>query len=333
MVACRLRALAAGTAKKGKRPGWVRYLRADIGIARWLTHGFVLAAAVVIPALAGFGAFSGRPPAGPFLNARASAAGLSPTRGFILKPEGVFSPTPPHREPLTYTVADGDVLGAVAERYGLRIDTLRWTNNIDNVDVLAVGQQLLVPPTNGVMVRAGSDDSVANLAATYHIDAQAIIEYNLIRTPEHLDPGSLLMLPDGTGLTASQPSDVEPSETPRPTAPRPAGAIPFGQSSYNHFPWGQCTWWVASRRDIPWNGNAWSWFGNAQSAGRATGRQPRVGAIMVTWENRFYGHVALVEAVHGDGSWTVSEMNYRGFGVVDRRRISAGQVPLIGFIY
>jgi surface antigen len=37
--------------------------------------------------------------------------------------------------------------------------------------------------------------------------------------------------------------------------------------------------------------------------------------------------------VYGDGSWTVSEMNYQGWGIVDRRRIRPGTVPLIGFIY
>jgi surface antigen len=67
--------------------------------------------------------------------------------------------------------------------------------------------------------------------------------------------------------------------------------------------------------------------------GRATGKTPRVGAIMVTWESRYYGHVSLVEAVYDDGSWLISEMNYRGLGVVDQRRVRLGQIPLIGFIY
>jgi mannosyl-glycoprotein endo-beta-N-acetylglucosaminidase len=54
---------------------------------------------------------------------------------------------------------------------------------------------------------------------------------------------------------------------------------------------------------------------------------------MVTWESRYYGHVAIVEQVYGDGSYLISEMNYRGLGIVDYRHIIPGQVPLIGFIY
>jgi surface antigen len=102
----------------------------------------------------------------------------------------------------------------------------------------------------------------------------------------------------------------------------------------NHFDPGQCTWYVASRRYVPWYGNANQWIAGAAQYGFAEGPTPKAGAIMVTAESS-YGHVAYVESVNSDGSWTVSEMNYVGPYVVDRRTISPGQVPLIspGFIY
>jgi len=53
---------------------------------------------------------------------------------------------------------------------------------------------------------------------------------------------------------------------------------------------------------------------------------------MVTWESG-WGHVAIVESVNADGSWTVSEMNFAGFGVISSRTIRPGRVPLLGFIY
>ena len=253
------------------------------------------------------------------------------SRGYIVKPIAVTPVVSAHhREPITYTVKDGDVLGSIADTYGLRIDTLRQTNNLADVDTLSIGQQLLIPPANGVMVRVAPGDTIKSLSERFHIDPQVIVEYNLVRDADHPPVGSLLMLPDGTDLTAPQQSTVVSGAGAGNSDPN---SISFGRSGYNHFPWGQCTYWVASRRNIPWNGDAWSWFGSARSSGWATGRTPRVGAIMVTWESRYYGHVALVEAVYGDGSYMVSEMNYRGLGVVDHRRIGPGQVPLIGFIY
>ncbi|MHB8510496.1 MAG: LysM peptidoglycan-binding domain-containing protein [Candidatus Dormibacteria bacterium] len=314
-----------------------------VDVPRWLTHAVLLVTLVTLPAISGL--LGGRThPETSFASVLAAAptirtASLTASRGYILKPAGSPMLAPPARpRPVVYTVKQGDVLGAIAEQYGLRIDTLRQTNNIADVDALQIDQQVLIPPTNGVMVRVADGDTVATLAARFHEDPQTIIDYNLVRDPNHLTVGDMLMLPDGTGLTTAQASTTDGSapggaSTGRSQATAAPGSISYGHSSYNHFPWGQCTYWVASRRDIPWNGNAWQWFGAAQSYGYATGRTPRVGAMMVTWESRYYGHVALVEAVYDDGSWLVSEMNYRGLGVVDRRRISYGQVPLIGFIY
>ena len=99
----------------------------------------------------------------------------------------------------------------------------------------------------------------------------------------------------------------------------------------NHFVPGQCTWYVASRRNVPWFGNAGQWYGAAAAMGFAVGGTPRPGAIMVTWESRI-GHVAYVESVNGSW-WTVSEMNYVAPYIVDRRTLTYGRVPLAGFIY
>jgi surface antigen len=107
-----------------------------------------------------------------------------------------------------------------------------------------------------------------------------------------------------------------------------SGAGPYP----NHFSYGYCTWYVANRRYVPWFGNAIDWWPNARPYGYSEGQVPQVGAIMVTRESG-YGHVAYVESVNGDGSWTVSEMNYLGWDQVSRRTIRPGQVPLVGFIY
>jgi len=96
---------------------------------------------------------------------------------------------------------------------------------------------------------------------------------------------------------------------------------PSYSGSGGHFPYGYCTWYVASKRYVPWSGNANQWLWNARAMGYATGRTPQVGAIMVTNES-WWGHVAYVEAVHGN-SVTISEMNYAGWGRVNYRTLSA----------
>lgn len=111
----------------------------------------------------------------------------------------------------------------------------------------------------------------------------------------------------------------------RTPAPGSGATVP------NTFVAGQCTWYVANQRNVPWTGNAIEWWPNARKAGFAEGPTPQVGAIMVTRESG-YGHVALVQSVNGS-SWTVTEMNYHGPFVVDSRTLSPGQAPVVGFIY
>ncbi len=115
---------------------------------------------------------------------------------------------------------------------------------------------------------------------------------------------------------------------------RPVFASPSpAQVTSGSFPFGQCTYYVATRRNVSWSGNAWEWFGNAKAVGMASGNQPKAGAVMVTWESAI-GHVAYVESVNANGTFTVSEMNYGGYwGRVNTRTIRVSDVPLIGFIY
>lgn len=110
-------------------------------------------------------------------------------------------------------------------------------------------------------------------------------------------------------------------------------------ATYNHFPWGWCTWWAASVRPdigaVVW-GNASQWLLSAQRSGLKTGTVPKLGAIVVyqpgaqgAW---WTGHVAQVLSVSPDGyHFTVDEMNWLGFGRVSKRVSHVG--PGAGFIY
>jgi peptidoglycan DL-endopeptidase CwlO len=99
----------------------------------------------------------------------------------------------------------------------------------------------------------------------------------------------------------------------------------FGATT-DYFPWGQCTWYVASLRNVTWNGNAWEWAATARAAGRPEGMTPRVGSIVVFGAGNGYsgfGHVAYVVSVQNSHSFTVDEGNFLGLGVVDQRHIGS----------
>lgn len=103
--------------------------------------------------------------------------------------------------------------------------------------------------------------------------------------------------------------------------------------SGNMYPWGQCTWWAYVRRHqlgLPvgsYFGNGGVWAASAARLGYTVTHGPTVGAIIVFQPGQAgadltYGHVAIVEQVHADGSITISESNVQGLGVISNRTLA-----------
>jgi surface antigen len=264
--------------------------------------------------------------------------------GFIMKMSTSSVDAPVRRDVSYYTIKPGDTVQSVAGRFGLTLDTLRWANNIEDVTTIVAGGRLVIPPVNGILVKVQPNTQLSGLAIQYHVKVQDIIDFNLIRTPDRLKPGTMLMLPDGIGPALGDPGIGK--KTVRSVTWNRVGlqvtnytvvyANAPAAGSGNKFPYGYCTWWVAHRRYVPWNGDAWQWWYNAHQFGFAEGQVPMVGAIMVSgisWASPV-GHVAYVESVNADGSFTVSEMNFGGWGRHYNRTIrSTAGLDLLGFIY
>lgn len=219
----------------------------------------------------------------------------------------------------SYVVQPGDDLKAIADHFGVTADDLRWSNaSLTSTDFVKPGDVLVVPPVHGFVYAAKDGDTVNALADRFHVDAQMVTDFNYLRSGNPT-AGTQLVIPGGVG----------PDLFPRRASYEPPH---LGTYANGKFAYGYCTWYVASRRPVPWTGDAWEWFGGARAMGFPTGQTPQPGSIMVTWES-WVGHVAYVEQVNADGSWVVSEMNYKGWGIISTRTIRPGTVPLIGFIY
>lgn len=129
-----------------------------------------------------------------------------------------------------------------------------------------------------------------------------------------------------TGATVPSPNFVPTAQHATTLAVDPTGQmlppIPMATAgSYpNNYTWGECTWYVAGRRQVPDNwGNANTWYSRAAAAGYSVGTIPAIGAIAQTTAGSL-GHVALVEQISVDySSVYVSEMNYVGRGVKSYR--------------
>lgn len=242
-----------------------------------------------------------------------------------------------------YTVEAGDTVSGIAAAHGVTVNTVLWANVLDNVDAIKPGDQIFIPPVNGFNYTIRSGDTLDSLVTKYKADRGRIIAYNGLPANGELSVGEEIVIPDGikevapsvpsgTGLArreyANQTgSGVATDITPSFSRPK-EGKIGQG----HRFPYGYCTWFVAQKRYVPWGGNAGTWLFNARAYGYKTGRTPAVGAIVVTTEDRYYGHVAYVEKVTSD-TITVSEMNYTGWAKKSVRQLPRSSRVIKGYVY
>lgn len=254
----------------------------------------------------------------------------------IAKPQ-IIQPSAGSREIRSHTTVPGDSVDKLAVQYGVSADTIKWANNLTS-DALEPGRELQIPPINGIIYTVKDGDTTSSIASRYKTDERRIIAYNDLELGG-LSAGRKLILPDG---------DLPTTERPGYVAPRPAyssyGGTVIGSyrggSVGNRYAFGNCTYYAYDRRAAlgrpigSFWGNASTWAMAARSSGYLVDHNPEPGAI-AQWNAYsdawigYYGHVAVVETVNGDGTVTISEMNngsLGGYNIVNRRTIPASSV-------
>lgn len=133
-----------------------------------------------------------------------------------------------------HPLADGETLGLVAERYGVSLEALVWSNDLDWGDALTFGQILRIPRVTGLAYTVGEDETLASIAARFGVGPEAIAAFgpNRIGDDLQLQPGVELFIPGGTRAVAeSWLSSVGGPEGLAGRGPEPAGIVREGQTN------------------------------------------------------------------------------------------------------
>lgn len=241
-----------------------------------------------------------------------------------------------------YEVQSGDTVSSIAAKHKVSVNTIMWANNLDNVDSIMPGDKIFILPVSGLSYTVKKGDSIDSVCGKFKAEKDRVIAFNNLPANGDLTDGEEIIIPDGQGETPKPKTDsgtttgsslgISQRQYQSFDQTQTGKSVLSGKAGAGHrFPFGYCTWYVASKRYVPWGGNAGTWLYHAKAAGYSTGRTPRPGAIMVSSES-WWGHVAIVESVSG-GSFTVSEMNYAGFAKRSTRSIEVGSRVVRGFIY
>lgn len=112
-------------------------------------------------------------------------------------------PTGYRKQPVTYTVQTGDSIFGIAQSFDLEPESVLWANYDllnDDPHLISVGQDLIIPPVDGILYEWQEGDTLEKIAEKYYADVEDILLFpgnDLDMTNPTIEPGALLMVPDG----------------------------------------------------------------------------------------------------------------------------------------
>jgi len=103
-----------------------------------------------------------------------------------------------------YVVKSGDTLTGIASRFDVSMMTIWWANHLSSKDELHIGQVLVIPPVNGLVITVKAGDTLEGLATKYKVTADAILTANELSDP-NLIIGQVLLMPGAKGAPIPTP--------------------------------------------------------------------------------------------------------------------------------
>lgn len=212
------------------------------------------------------------------------------TRDLVLASENttqtVIPEDRPRSEIVKYEVAEGESLSQIAEKFNVSVDSIKWANDMTDVDSVKPGDVLSIPPVSGVIYKVRKGDTLASIAKTFSADAQTIATYpfNYITDSLEVTVGQTLIIPGG------KKPDPTPLPYTRPSYSQPIFYAAGGtglfswpvRGSLNQYP----SWWHPAI-DI---GAPYGTLVTAAGSGKV---------VAATWGNYGYGNYVSID--HGNG--------------------------------
>jgi LysM repeat protein len=135
------------------------------------------------------------------------------------------APAPATSAKKYHTVQPGETLAKIAQTYGVSASAISAANGLSNVDLIRVGQQLLIPggsgssgsgsanppdpkprPQTTYLVQPG--DTLGAIAKRYATSVQALVEANGLNSPDRISVGMRLVIPKDGGSLPSYPGQA-----------------------------------------------------------------------------------------------------------------------------
>ncbi len=97
----------------------------------------------------------------------------------------------------SYIVQEGDTLGSIAKKFGIKAQTVLWANQLTENSLLQIGQKIVILPLDGMLYKIHQGDTLGKIAQRYSLDIDSIITANkLAGLDTTLSLGQIVLLPN-----------------------------------------------------------------------------------------------------------------------------------------
>ena len=103
---------------------------------------------------------------------------------------------PHHVEIVTHTVQRGESLSRIAKKYGVSMDTICGSNNLQSYEVISVGTRLSIPNKEGIVYKLKYGEGLIPVVRKYKASLNKLLAVNNIRNPDFIQPNQLVFIPD-----------------------------------------------------------------------------------------------------------------------------------------
>lgn len=222
-------------------------------------------------------------------------------------------PDRPRFDIIKYLVQEGDTLFGIAEKYGLKAESVLWGNWYtleQDPHTLKPGQELNIPPIDGVLYSWSEGDNISKVAGSFHAEPEAIIEWPGNHVPFDVDfanpdieDGSLILITGGRRdaptwqmitITRSNPAAASI------LGPGFCGSVSSGPIGTAVFDWPTSSRWLSGYPYVPGVHEAID-IGGAIGHGIFASDNGVV--VYSGWNNYGYGYVIVID--HGNGWQTL----------------------------
>ena len=252
-------------------------------------------------------------------------------------------------EIVEYEVKPGESFYSISYKFKVSTSSIYWANDFKKTHTLQPWEVIKIPPVTWLIHQVKSWNTISSIAKKYDIEESKIIEQNWLEKWAKLVAWEVLVIPWAI-KKIPKPVYKKPKARYSKSYSKPKSRKwPSSGSQYVNetgkyklvwrkpfsWEWWNCTYYVASYKNVNWRWNANRWMANAKAKWNAIWYTPKIWAIVQftwRWYNPKYGHVAIVMDIK-DGYIIVSEMNYRRLNEVTYRKVLINDRAIDWYIY